>query len=57
MLNHFEDLSAFALLVSLALAFLTKRSPAERVKYAIWSFLAFLAVAMAIGWLMYPFSR
>jgi len=27
------------------------------VKYALWTFLMFLLVAVAIGWVMYPFSR
>jgi hypothetical protein len=29
----------------------------ERLRYAVWAFLAFLAVAIGIGWLMYPFSH
>ena len=28
-----------------------------RVKYAAWSFALFIGVALAIAWLMYPFSR
>jgi hypothetical protein len=47
----------FALVVSIAFAFLSKQSPRERVKYAVWSFLAFLAIALGIAWLMYPFPR
>lgn len=50
-------MSLFALLVSLALAGLTKRTALERAKYAASCFLKFLAVGIAIGWLMYPFSH
>ena len=57
MLHHFQTMVIFALAVSVAFAFLSKNSTRERVRYALWAFLAFLAVAIGIGWLMYPFSR
>ncbi len=56
-LNHFQAMLLFAFVISVAFAFLTKRKLAERVKYALWAFLAFLLVAVAVGWLMYPLSR
>jgi hypothetical protein len=56
-ISHFAAMSLFALLVSIALAGLTKRTAEERAKYAVSCFLKFLAVAIAIGWLMYPFSH
>ncbi len=56
-ISHFVAMSLFALLVSVALAGLTKRTAEERTKYALSCFLKFLAVAIAIGWLMYPFSH
>jgi hypothetical protein len=56
-LNHFGALLFFALVVSLTFAFLSKRGIAERAKYTLWAFLAFLLVAVGIGWLMYPFSQ
>ncbi len=56
-LNHFEDMLVFALLVSIGLAFLSKRTARERLTYTIYAFLAFVLVAIALGWLMYPFSR
>jgi uncharacterized membrane protein len=56
-LHHFQTMLIFALAVSVAFAFLSKNSTRERVRYAVWAFLAFLAVAIGIGWLMYPFSR
>ena len=56
-LNHFQTMVIFGLAVSLAFAFLSKNSLSERVRYAVWAFLAFLVVAIGLGWLMYPFSR
>ena len=56
-ISHFSAMCLFALLVSIALAGLTKRTALERMKYAASCFLKFLAVGIAIGWLMYPFSR
>lgn len=55
--THFGSLLFFALLVSLTFAFLSKRDAIERAKYTLWAFLAFLLVAIGIGWLMYPFSQ
>ncbi|MBI3668934.1 MAG: hypothetical protein HY237_04030 [Acidobacteria bacterium] len=56
-LNHFQTMLLFAVVISVAFAFLTKRKLSERARYALWTFLAFLLVAVAIGWLMYPLSR
>ena len=56
-LTHFGALVFFALVVSVTFAFLSKRGAAERAKYTLWAFLAFLLVAIGIGWLMYPFSQ
>jgi len=47
----------FALVISVAFGFLSRRPPMERVKYVLWSFGLFLAIGIGIGWLMYPFSR
>jgi heme A synthase len=57
MINHFQAMLIFALAISLAFAFLSKNRMNERIRYAVWAFLAFLVVAIGIGWLMYPFSR
>lgn len=56
-LTHFQAMALFAFLVSLVFAFLNKKRLSERLKYFLWSFLAFLLVAMALGWLMFPFPR
>jgi len=56
-LSHFPAMLLFALIISVAFAFLTKNTTRERVKYAGWAFLTFVLVALAIGWLMFPFPR
>jgi len=56
-LNHFGAMLFFALVVSVTFAFLSKRGTVERAQYTVWAFLAFLLVAVGIGWLMYPFSQ
>src|SRR5208282_953542 len=56
-LSHFQAMSLFALLISIAFGFLSRRRTNERVKYIIWSLLLFLLIGVGIGWAMYPFSR
>ena len=56
-LTHFQAFLLFAVIISLAFGTLGRRQPIERVKYAVWSFAMFVVVGIALGWLMYPFSR
>ena len=56
-ISHFPAMVIFAVVVSLVFAFLSKPTMVERLRYALWAFVAFLVVAIGIGWLMYPFSR
>jgi len=56
-LTHFQAMTLFALIISLAFGTLGRRRPKERLKYAAWSFALFLLIGVAIGWLMYPFSK
>jgi hypothetical protein len=56
-MSHFADMSWFALIISVALAMLSRRTVVGRVKYTILSFFAFLLISIAIGWLMFPFSH
>ncbi|MGC2330061.1 MAG: hypothetical protein WA581_01285 [Candidatus Acidiferrales bacterium] len=56
-LSHFPAMVIFALLVSIGLAALGSHSTAQRIKYALWSFVLFLAIGVGLAWLMYPFSR
>jgi NhaP-type Na+/H+ or K+/H+ antiporter len=56
-LSHFQAMVLFALVISVAFGFLSRRPPLDRLKYILWSFGLFLAIGIGIGWLMYPFSR
>ena len=56
-LTHFQAMTLFALLVSIAFGFLSRRRSKERVTYIIWSLILFLLIGVGIGWAMYPFSR
>lgn len=56
-LSHFQAMILFALMVSIAFGFLSRRPMRERAKYIAWSFLLFVVVGIGIGWMMYPFSR
>ena len=47
----------FALVISIAFGFLSRRKPVERAKYIVWSLFLFLLIGVGIGWAMYPFSR
>lgn len=55
--THFGALVFFAAIVSITFAFLSKPTNVERLKYSVLAFLAFMIVAIGIGWLMYPFSQ
>ena len=52
--SHTLVLTLFALLVSIVFAVLMRDEPREQIKTAGWMLLAFVATAVAIGWLMYP---
>ena len=56
-ITHFQAMLLFAAAVSPAFAFHSRISAAARFRYALKSFLTFVGVAIAIGWLMYPFSH
>jgi hypothetical protein len=55
--SHFSAMLLFAALASLAVGFLARRTAANRVRYALWTFALFLLVSIAVAWIMYPFSR
>jgi len=55
--THFDALLLFAVVISIAFAFLTKQTARDRLKYALWAFLGFVLVAVTLGWIMYPFPR
>lgn len=54
-LTHLQAILLFAFFTSLVFAFLSRKTLNERLKYLLWAFLGFVLVAMALGWLMYPF--
>ena len=56
-LSHLQAMTLFALVISIAFGFLSRRRTSDRVKYIIWSLLLFLLIGVSIGWAMYPFSR
>lgn len=47
----------FALAISVAFGFLSRRPAMDRVKYIAWSLFLFLLIGIGIGWAMYPLSR
>jgi hypothetical protein len=56
-LTHLQSMVLFALIVSVAFGFLSRRQPLERLKYIAWSLFFFLLFGIGIAWIMYPFSR
>jgi len=56
-LTHLHGMLLFALIISVAFGFLSRRRPLDRLKYIAWSLFLFLLVGIGIGWAMYPFSR
>lgn len=56
-LSHFQAMLLFALGISIAFGFLSRRRPVDRVQYILLSLFLFLAIGIGIGWVMYPFSR
>ncbi len=56
-LSHLQSMLLFAVLISVAFGFLSRRRLIDRVKYMVWSLFLFLLIGVGIGWAMYPFSR
>jgi NhaP-type Na+/H+ or K+/H+ antiporter len=56
-LSHLQAMVLFALVVSVAFGFLSRRTAYHRARYIVWSLVVFLLAGVGIGWLMYPFSR
>jgi hypothetical protein len=53
--SHFLFMVAYALMVSVVFAVLLKDQRREQIRTGAMMFGAFLAAAVAAGWLMYPF--
>ena len=56
-LSHFQAMVIFALVISVAFGFLSRRGTYQRARYILWSFILFLIIGVGIGWTMYPFSH
>ena len=57
-ISHLQAMLLFAFFLAIALACISpERSTMVRLKYAARTFLLFVAIAVGIAWLMYPFSR
>ncbi|MBV9303066.1 MAG: hypothetical protein JOY62_08845 [Acidobacteriaceae bacterium] len=52
-LNHFEVSIIFALIASVVLGLVTKRTDRERVRYGLYCFGCFIAALFGIGWAMH----
>ncbi len=56
-LSHLQSMLLFALVISVAFGFLSRRRPIDRVKYIVWSLVLFILIGVGIGWAIYPFSH
>jgi hypothetical protein len=54
MTSHLAVLAVFSLIVSTVFAVLLRDEPRQQIKTAGWMFGAFIATALAMGWLLYP---
>lgn len=54
-MSHFEAMTVFALIVAVVFAIITKSTPREQFRYGAFVFFSFLAAAIVVGWIMYPF--
>jgi hypothetical protein len=52
-IDHFEVSILFALLASVILGVVTKRTDRERLRYGMYCFACFMAALFGIGWFMH----
>jgi hypothetical protein len=52
-LSHFEATLLLALLISVVLGVVTKKTDKERLRYGLTSFGWFILAVFGLGWLMY----
>ncbi len=55
MANHLLLLLIFSAAVAAVFAALLRNERRSRLRFGLFSFLAFVLSALAVGWLMYPF--
>jgi hypothetical protein len=53
--SHVLLMAGFAFFVALVFAVIAKDAPGEQLRFGGLLFAGFLAAALALGWLMYPF--
>ncbi len=51
-LSHFETALLFALITSIVLGVVTKRTDRDRLLYGVYTFVCFLIALFSIGWAM-----
>lgn len=56
-ISHFSAIAIFSVSVSIVFALTTKETARECFQYAVFLFFSFLGVALALGWVMYPFPK
>ena len=52
-LTHLEASLLFALLASVVMGIVTKKTDPERIRYALYCFGCFVGTLFGLGWLMY----
>ena len=55
-ISHFTALVVFSFLVSVVFAVLSKEKLRDQVVYGAKIFLAFVGIALLLGWIMLPFA-
>lgn len=55
-LSHFPAMLLFSFLVSVVFGVISKDTPRERLIYGAKVFGAFVAIAVVLAWIMYPFA-
>lgn len=55
MASHLLNLFFFSALVSTVFAVLLRDDTKSRVRFGVLAFFGFVAAALAVGWVMYPF--
>jgi hypothetical protein len=53
--SHLLLLATFAFFVSLVFAVLSRDEPRDQLRFGGMLFAGFIATALVLGWLMYPF--
>jgi hypothetical protein len=52
-LSHLEASLLFALLASVVMGLVTKKTDRERLRYGLYCFACFIGTLFGLGWLMY----